>query len=68
MKLLVELMPSFTIPKAVVPVTLLPESVALVSRVATSSTLLPFPDQPICANPSMSKSIEAEPTEQSASL
>ena len=61
-------MPSFTIPKVVVPVRVLPESVALVSRVATSSTLLPFPDQAICANPSISKSMEAEPIEQSATL
>ena len=33
-----------------------------------SSIVFPFPDQATCAIPSISKSIVAEPTEQSASL
>ena len=53
-------------PSLIKPFAVAPE--ASVFKEAASSIVLPFPDQPICAIPSISKSIEAEPTEQSANL
>ena len=54
--------PSLIKPFAVVP------DAAVFRAVFNSKILCPFPAQPICAIPSISKSIDAEPTEQSAIL